>query len=85
MIIAYICKYQVVSSGFMLQTIPSITNGIDIIPTIPKMIKKDDSETAGLLIIHGKGNEMTNQIIASKRYIFVFLDKFNIRFTTIVY
>lgn len=54
-------------------------------PMIPKMVKNDDSETVGLLITHGNGNEMINQIIASKRYIFVFLDMFNIRFTIIVY
>lgn len=28
----------VVSSGFMLQTIPNITNGIDIIPMIPNIV-----------------------------------------------
>lgn len=63
----------------MLHTIPSITNGIDSIPIIPKMVRKEDSETLGLLIIHGRGNEIMNQITASKIYIFVFLLRFNVR------
>lgn len=62
----------------MLHATPNITNGIDIIPIIPKIVKNDDSETRGLLIIQGNGNEMTNQITASKIYICVFLLSFMI-------
>lgn len=69
----------------MLHTIPNITNGIDIMPIIPKMVRKESSETVGLLIIHGSGNEIINQIIASKRYIFVFLLRFNARVTIMEY
>ena len=46
-------------------------------PIIPKIVRKDDSETSGLLTIHGNGNEMINQITASKTYIFVFLFRLN--------
>lgn len=69
----------------MLHTIPNITKGIDIMPIIPKIVRNEDSETAGLLIIQGSGNEMINQITASKIYIFVFLLRFNVRVTITVY
>ncbi len=48
-----------------------------MIPMMPNIVKKEDSETIGLLIIQGNGNEMINQINASKMNVFVFLLKFN--------
>lgn len=54
-------------------------------PIIPNIVKKEDSDTIGLLIIQGRGNEMINQINASKTYIFVFLLRFNTKFTISTY
>ena len=61
----------------MVHTIPNIINGIDNIPMIPNRVKKAGSETRGLLIIQGNGNEIKNQIPTSKIIIFVFLFRFN--------
>jgi hypothetical protein len=62
----------VVSSGLRVHTIPRAINGIEIIPIIPKIVKNCDSETSGLLIIHGRGNEITIQITLSKIINFAF-------------
>ena len=65
----------VVNSGFKDHAIPSMMNGIDMTPIIPKTVLNWASETAGLLIIHGSGNVITIQI-APKRIISLALNFF---------
>ena len=54
--------FYVVNSGFNVQTTPSTTNGIDMIPIMPSMVLNCDSDTRGLFIIHGNGNVMITQM-----------------------
>lgn len=70
----------VVSSGFSVQTTPNTTNGIDIIPTIPKIMLSCVSDTSGLFITHGKGSVTTIQITPSKINNFAFFFFVSIEF-----
>jgi hypothetical protein len=53
-----------VSSGFIVQTIASIINGIDIIPTICNNTNTCGFTSSGAVKNHGNGSETTNQITA---------------------
>jgi hypothetical protein len=53
----------VVSSGFIVQTIANIINGIEIIPTICNNTNTCGLTSSGAAKNHGKGSETTNQII----------------------
>lgn len=71
--------FQVASSGLSVQTIPSITNGMDNTAIMGNKLNNDSSDTFGLFINKGRGSVTTNQIDASKiiNFSFFFFSDFN--------